>query len=380
MIDNSRKQKINAFLKRMEWICQSNNFNEEEFKRIVYNELHNIGINVPNKSIEYIFTHWINNNNRYNTKVFNSEKHKYFCQFINEKYDMQVIKEADPVKLYIPIDENHLYHSVNRIFDFCENNNIIHTSKVAKVIRNDNVVLRVKNKDDALKVINFVNSDPYILEGRLEVNPFCINAGGVGLAIDNYNSYNSEVSSLIAQYILFNKNNNLNYKTGYDDFVNFVERVPLKYQDERDRIYKSEIRNLIFKSLNSDDVNVIFNHYDMVSGNKKVNQKNNDFSDMSRIVDILGSVVNVTIENHNINFAKVALVEYLKTGRLEGFSRYANDNGVPDQSLNYRNLLTGYDYHMVANILKNYTNSNNINDIVNIYFSPYEEVSAPDVR
>ena len=382
MIDNTRKQKINAFLKRIEWITASYNYDEATLTRVVYNELHNIGISTPKKDIGYMFPYWINNNNRSTTRVFNTERHKYFCQFVKEEYQSQVIKESDPVKLYIPVDEQHLYESVNRIFNFCEQNNIIHTSKVAQEIRNDNIVLRVRSSEDALKIINYVNSDPYISEGRLEVNPFCINANGVGLAVDNYNSYNIQVATFITKYSLFNKQNNLTYKTSLEDFLSYTSRVPIEYKDHTDQIYKEEIRSLIVKSLNSSDVNTLFDHHSKVSGNSKFkrNNQNNSQEEYSKILAKLESVINVTMENHGGDFAKMALREYLVTGRLGGFSRYAKDNGIPDKTLNYREMMGAYDYNMVKQLLTNYTQTTNIDDIINIYFSSFQPTDSESTR
>lgn len=369
MIDNNRKQKINAFLKRIEWIAQSYNYDYETLHRVVYNELHNIGVDNLNCDISYMFPYWINNNQRSTTSVFQTEKHKYFCQFVREEYQSQVIKESDPVKLYIPVNASHLYEAVNRIFDFCDANNIIHTSKVAKEIRNDNIVLRVRTKEDAIKIINYVSSDPYILEGRLEVNPFCISANGVGLAVDNYNSYNMQVASFIANYTLFNKNNNLTYKTSIEDFSRFVERTKPSYKDHQEEIYKEEIRGLIVKSLNSSDVNTLFDHHSKVSSNAKSNEKQNGNEDeYMTILNRLGSALNVTMENHGVEFAKQALREYLQFGSLSGFSKYAKDNGVPDTTLNYRGMMSSYNPDYVKRILFSYSKTTDIEEIVNNYF------------
>jgi len=267
---------MNAILIRLAEYAKTNNTNNN-FHEVIYKYLrcYNIG-NEANLEIKNNFSNWINRYQNKKTKCVNTSNHPYWCQFINEKYNNQVIKESDPVKLYIPLKSEYIYEGVNRIFDFCEQNDIIHQSKVAATMRNDNVVLRIKEINDAIKVINFVNSDEYLKHGSLKPNPFCFNVGNVGLAIDNKNSYNDNFSRYLSNYINYKKQKNNLYNVSIQDFFDFVacNRLPDNNTRE-DIIYGDEIRKLILTSLSSNKFEDFKNHYYSVVGNKNRIKTNN---------------------------------------------------------------------------------------------------------
>ncbi len=358
---NEREQEINAFLFNLMNYAKKNQL-DDDFYKIIYKYMrsYNLG-DEQNLDIKNRFILWINRFQSQKTTCINTEKWSYWCQFINEQYQGQTLKESDPVKLYIPLKSSHIYNGVNKIFDFCEQNNIIHQSKVASKMRNDNVVLRIKNIDDAVKVINFVNNDPYLKEGHLNPNPFCFQEGFVGLAIDNYNSYNDTVAKLLAAYIKQKKSYN-NFNVSADDFYDFVTNYHHSYNTKQDMIYGEEIRSLILKSLKSNDFNVFANHYYSVVGNRNIkNQIDLSHKTDYDVISKLEDAVDVTIENHDENFARNSLYSYLTTGSTKGFSRYRNNN----LNINYRGILSSFDYKMVLNQIMSYYGTKDINKIVN---------------
>ena len=76
------------------------------------------------------------------------------------------------------------------IFDFIERNNMKTGSKVADTIRSDEIVLRMESTDDAEKLIQFINNNPYLKENSRPTNPFLNRAGVVGVGYDDLLSYN----------------------------------------------------------------------------------------------------------------------------------------------------------------------------------------------
>lgn len=264
---NLREKRTN-FLKDCYQIYKNNPCPKEEFTNIIYNLLKCYN-NVISEDIEYYFPYWINRSKEHykTTTVFQDENWKYFCQFTNEEYDSQTIIESDPIKLYVPLKKEYIYAGVNRIFKFCDQNDIIHKSKVSKEIRTDNVILRIKEKEDAIKVINFINNDRYLKEGSLTPNPFLIQDGNIGIAIDNYNSYNFEVATWISKYITTLASYNSNKFISDGHFKDFIEKNPINYNDKDEQIFKDEIKLLIIKAMSSNDINILFDHYDEVSNN-----------------------------------------------------------------------------------------------------------------
>ena len=127
-----------------------------------------------------------------------------FCYFKNGNLAGQTINQ---IKMYIPLDKDHIIEGTMRIFRFLAHHNIIHSSKVRKeFIRNDNIVVRLGNKEDAIKVINFINQDQFLQESSISANPFTIKDGKIGLVCDGLYSYNSTVCDLINMYLGTNPN------------------------------------------------------------------------------------------------------------------------------------------------------------------------------
>lgn len=185
--------------------------------------------------------------------------------------------KGNEIKMYIPLDYNHLYEGANRLFDFITANKITHNSKIASFIRSDNVVVRVDELADMEKIINFVNNDVYIQEGMINVNPFLANYNGIGLAMDNTYSYNSETARMIF-YFLNKVLHENNYKSNKQDpriirniknsftiekFHNFLKTmIPNMEKNEEEDLV--DIIRLLSKT--TDPNFTIDNFYDHVNG------------------------------------------------------------------------------------------------------------------
>lgn len=159
-----------------------------------------IGVSDNSDTEENFFGKWIDEfNNVENINVFCSIYWRYFCQFKN--CDLVDNNNKDYVKVYIPLDYNHIYEGVKIIFTFLAESNIKHVSKVCSNIRFDDVVVRLNNLEDARKLQAFIDNNRYIQEGFIKPNPFAFSKNGVSYAFDSSLSYNFYIASLIDDYI-----------------------------------------------------------------------------------------------------------------------------------------------------------------------------------
>ena len=157
---------------------------------------------LPNKSIKDMF-HEFQKRYEFNKgiKTLYLPSRSSFLWFENGK-------TSNEIKLYIPLDYAHIKEGANQLFDFLASSGIHHQSKISSIIRNDDVVVRVNNLEDAERIVNYVNSNNYIKEGLMKTNPFLANFNGVGFAMDNNYSYNFTVCELISNFFNELKNKN----------------------------------------------------------------------------------------------------------------------------------------------------------------------------
>lgn len=232
--DPSRIDEMQGFLDYIATIIKDNpNFVVDD--NVVYNELCKWGIkntDLNNQrsygdNIGPLFSMWIARyRNHQNIDVFCSESWPYFCQFTHE-----LEYEDSFIKLYVPLDKDHLLEGANQLFDYIERLGVKHQSKIGKHIRSDNVVIRLSGNDieNAKKIINFVNTNPYIKRGMNFVNPFVPTVNGVGVMMESGISYNKEICEQIASYLNILKNQGKYYGT-VEEFRNFVNKNA--YHDE----------------------------------------------------------------------------------------------------------------------------------------------------
>lgn len=163
-----------------------------------------------------------------NIKVYTSECMQHFLFFEHGKL------KGNEVKLYIPLDIEHLKYGAEDIFKFISSTGIAHQSKIADVIRNDDLVIRVNNLEDADKIIRYVTSNNYIKEGMIKVNPFLPQVGGVGITMDNNYSYNFTVSSLVANFLNYLKQINRLDCANIIEFNNYIKSEKRKIVEDLD--------------------------------------------------------------------------------------------------------------------------------------------------
>lgn len=284
---NERINEVNKILKDLFISARTQNLYLTE--RIVYSYLTRRGVSKNDLKINMNFVYdkdarayynennffgkWIEKfKNKKNINVFCSESWKYFCQFVNGDY----IDPKKIVKLYIPLDYNHIYEGVNRIFNFLADNNINHLSKVSSNIRFDDVVVRLGNMEDARKLQQFIDNDKYIQEGMIKTTPFTFNKNGVGYAYDGNLSFNAYVSAMIADYInMMIKNSRMTLDdiniSSFYTYVDMISKNSKKIKSLLDKNDYSKIDDaylivqLIKKSLVSNDIRDYEQFYNLAS-------------------------------------------------------------------------------------------------------------------
>lgn len=214
-----KEQRINDFLRLIAEISKNGVVIDSN---LVYSNLITLGTNKT--SIENYFTTWQNRfANNPNIDVFVQPDWKCFCQFKGKGMNPQPDTE---LKIYIPLDESHVYHGVNKIFDYISKNRIPHKSKVGKHTRFDDLVIRVDSVNALAAIRRFAETDQYIREGLIEINPFAITDGLISFAWDSTMSYNRVVSEWISEYI-----NSMKDNLDFVSYSSFLEYIAIRYNE-----------------------------------------------------------------------------------------------------------------------------------------------------
>lgn len=350
---------MNEFLELIKTYLKSNpTLINDNLDNFLYTQLiyFNMGHNQqPFQDVQHFFGSWIERN-RFNPNLntFVNPKWPYFCQFV---YSKEMFDPDNAIKLYIPLDELHLYEGANRLFDFIATHKIEHNSKIGRRVRNDNIVVRVANLNDAEKIINFVQNEPFIKEGLMNVNPFTINVGGVGVAKDGRYSYNDQLCKKIAELIRIlvvnDRLDDLNIKS----LQTYLEQLTYEAED--------------LKVINDLQKNII-------SGEKiGLNEFKNIINgvQISNISDrVLRNAVITTFNKYGLNHAIAAIERYSYNGNAVGFTR---DNNMRSDLKRYvsiediNNILSGYSVYN-GNVVDEYMKSI-INDLCFYLIDAYRE-------
>ena len=272
-------------------------------KDFVYSNLIRFRTNNPSGQYERIddnFEYW---KERYQSnkqiEVFETDRLKGFCFFTKG------MMKGNEVKLYIPLGKEHVKEGANELFDFISSTGIEHQSKIATVVRNDNVVVRVNNLEAAKRIIDYVTSNGYIIEGMLEVNPFLPNCNGIGMTMDNNFSFNGELSKLLAEFIEHLKSFDSLHLVTVESLNTYINNSIYKTHD----LELKDIYCLLAKTTSKD-----FSLQDFVNhANNKLIDKYTD--DRKRIIDpsyYLESAIIITERFYPGN-SKTAIKEYMQS-------------------------------------------------------------------
>lgn len=308
-----RVENIDIFLKKLanyyRWLP-----NKELNHDFVYAQLVTYGVNKSRPKPRKYFYNWVKNyKDDKSIDVFVHSSYRYFCHFKKEN----IIPNDFPFKLYLPIDGDYIEQAAIELFDFIKSTGMKHTSKIASEVRNDDIVIRVNNIEDVIKIINFVSLNDNIKKGLLDTNPFVINQNGVGLAEDGNLSYNSEISKIINAYLKDKKLNNKLDDVSFEDFRRCVNNNSILYNNYQD-IDREYIFKLLKISLDpTSDINTL---------NRHINNKRKQF-DLEKI-HLIKRVIMTNYTKYGYNHISNALFDYIKNGNLRGFTNTDNSRKI----------------------------------------------------
>lgn len=299
----SRIDRINEFLILLRDLALQNphflTTKNEFYSLLVYKDIINRHAN------EKFFENWINrykNNPKIN--VFVSPSFKYFCQFLSN--DDKARQVPDHIKVYVPLDPEHIEQGSNMIFDFLTQNNISHLSKIGKDTRIDDIVIRLANKEGAIKLINFVSSNNYIQEGLLKSNPFTLNVNNLAIACDGKISYNETIAILLQLYITNKRQENSLNEVNVNDFYEFVHNYYKKVFVNKTHIHR-------LKTDFNVDINnkkLVINYMNVLELILKANNNNFSFTDfLIHYNNCIGNNVQTKKQNKFYETKKMGEVE-----------------------------------------------------------------------
>lgn len=364
MENNFRKKiEINTFLTQMQTLFIKYNLTERDVKSI-YAHLVTVGIPEREKKQDLsesfdILQNYNQNNEKMN--VFVAPNWRCFCQFVSKNANKAF--GINPIKLYIPLKKQNIENNVQRIFDFINQNNIEHRSKLARQTRVDNLVIRVLNKEDADKIINFVNNDLELTKDMYEPNPFCINEGKVGLAMDRSLSYNDTVSKYILNYI--KEETERKNIVSYQGFVNYVQRNLYKLKAKQDlseyinkfanneQLYElptylqnlEEITTIILKNLEGQPKKSLYQEFERQNSQEYLEKQANEYYefDYTKMYTennaLLQNIITTMVRKYGEHGTRINLKRYKETGDSGVITRTNNLREIVENSKTFRTYL-----------------------------------------
>lgn len=305
-----------------------------------------------NLSDEGVFAKWCRKG-RPNTNTFVSPTWTYFCQFISS--DNKALRADNHIKVYIPLDADHIERGVNEIFDFLDKNNISHLSKVGQKIRFDDVVVRLVHKEDLNKLLEFIKNNKYIQEGLIKPNSFAYNEDNIALACDGSLSYNAVLSNYIMLYMKklasVNELDKASVKGFYQFLINYYattfvdERNPerpyvlKKFANDFDHVFNEGIdindkyvldsykyiTKLMIESQAKDyKLDNFIGHYtDLI--NKKFKDSNVDFV---AVDEMLARLIEIMVQKADANYTIWNIIKYIETGQANYITRFGDSRNM----------------------------------------------------
>lgn len=394
----NKEEKIDKYLKDLQNMSKNVNLNSN----VVYYTLMHFGMAESERGVscEYLFDRLINNyRNNPNLDVFVSSDWNYFCQFVNDPNN-EVYYGFSPIKVYVPLKKEHMEENINKILSFMAQNNVIHHSKLSKIVRVDDLVLRIGNRSDAEKVINFINNN-IPKEDMYETNPFVVKTGNVGIALDRYLSYNDVVSKYISLYI--EKCNSFSNVASFGDFKLFMNSVleyisrgenleffknfkeNERFGDDEFLVNIKEITSLIVKNLEGMTKENVYFYQEKQSNsdyyrnersffenriNGNVNNNSNENIGDNRNANeedaryLLDELIEVCLRKYGVNKTKLLLNNYKSDSYIYSITRENNLRERVANSNNFKGYLASLSFEQLNDMIDRSFGkfSENVND------------------
>jgi len=240
------------------------------------------------------------------------------------------------IKLYINLPYDKLEKASIKIFKFLDKKKINHISKISNNIRNDGLIIRVNDANEAREIINFVNKK--IGKDARRTNPFTFREGIVGIGYDGNSSYNKFISFVISEYIKDRKDKNMIDSVSYGDFNSYVIEL-YKYYFEQNHInefrstyiFSDDLKRIKSSDFYFDEKELLLNYENMFKVLIASLYENNNVNDIiGYIIDLQGdnyskekmnSYSNISTKENEIDVVQV-LNDYIKYAIKEyGFNQ-----------------------------------------------------------
>ena len=213
------------------------------------------------------------------------------------------------IKIYVPIDGTNADAVTKQVLDFLLENNIASRNKVGSHVKGDAFVLRIFDKTDAKRVINFINEQVKLNPITGKELPLTFKAGGVSVAMDGLTSYNQIATILIDNFAKNNLGTDIN---GFKEFVHALnEQIINGDVDLFETMFKDQIRNLEENPYINNEQLAKANVYEVIDIIDKAlnnNMNANEFVDYiseyqntSKVNDVINRITGTEVINKNSN-------------------------------------------------------------------------------
>lgn len=248
------------------------------------------------------------------------------------------------IKLYISVDSKDIHRIAQELFDFALDEKILYQAKVAKVMRNDALVMRVSSKEEAIKVCDFVNNKLQY-DSRVKPNPFIFDNGKVSIAIDGKLSYNETLCKFLTSYLNDKRNDNDLSNVSEKDFLAFIstEMDLFKNGDNKDFVYKYGLNSskkifdfVVVANLLMGNMNDTLNMKNIFSY-QKIGEDDKDLDANIKRANLL-YVMNVLSNKYGTKEMHSRINKYLDTGDSDIFTREGNARRIMYENFNKESL------------------------------------------
>ena len=302
-------------------------------------------------------------------------------------------KLYDAIKLYISVDAENLYDVTRKVIEYIQKENVLTQTKVAKNMRNDVLVVRVANGEEAKKVIDFVNGLGY--KSSIKPNPFVFSSGKASITRDGSLSYNGTVCNMITNYLrdcrFRNKMDSANIDGLYKYVNDTIKKLkgPYKkeamqlYQIDTERKYKDILMIFDIISKNLDGTITLEEIFEEEKGKNVSSTSTIKKDDKDKIKYVLSGLSKYysTSDIHSI------MIQYISDGRLEHFTRRDNIRQVmssftPEKldalltEMSYNQAEYAIKLFVINSDLSGFTNDNNSRSYLGLVSLPTKIIDA----
>ena len=315
-----------------------------------------------NLNEEGLFKNWCKVK-RERTNSFVTPSWTYCCQFVSK--DNKALRKDNHLKVYIPLDFDHIEKGVNEIIDFLDENHISHLSRVGQRISNNSVLIHLINEEDLNKLLTFIKENSYLQEGLIKPNPFLYNEGNIALTVDGNISYNQTVANYLLLYLKKLREHNALEEASLKGFYRFViNYYALTFVDERNperpfvlNNFSRDFSYVDNKPIDVSDDSVLSDYqevtklimesqakdFKLTNFVKHFNGVNEAKKDEEVIVErannMLTTIVERMIEKGDSNYSTWNIIKYIETGEPIYLTKFGDTRNMVANSSFYDDIM-----------------------------------------